>query len=87
METSNDGDTILFNVERDNWTVFTEEIGSALIPLKQIVKMESYHYVIVMEFNSELTDYNRLLFPHEKYILAILRHWVLMFTLQSRSER
>lgn len=70
METSNDGDTILFNVERDNWTVFTDEIGSALIPLKQIVKMESYHYVIVMEFNSELTDYNRLLFPHEKYIFS-----------------
>lgn len=70
METSNDGDTVSFDVERSNWVLFSDELGTALIPLTQTVKMESYHYVVVMEFNSDLTNYNRLLFPHEKYLFS-----------------
>lgn len=70
METSNDGDVKQFNVERDQWTLFTDDIGSALIPLHQEVTLETDHYIVVMDFYSELSDYNRLLFPHEDYIFS-----------------
>jgi hypothetical protein len=70
METSNDGDVVQFNVDRDQWATFTDELGSASIPLHQKVTLESDHYIVVMDYYSDMGDYNRLLFPHEDYIFS-----------------
>lgn len=70
MDTCNDGDLQSFDITRDNWTTYTDDLGSAQIPLYQKVYMQSDHYMITMEFFSKLSDYNRLLFPTENYVFS-----------------
>jgi hypothetical protein len=70
MSTSNDVDCWEFDVERSDWETYTDSLGSALIPLTQEVTMETEHIKVVMLFESELEDYNRLLFAHEYYIYS-----------------
>ncbi len=68
--TTNDGYVKIFKIERGNWAVYTDAIGSAKIPLHQKITIETTNYKTVMDFNSEIGDYNRLLFPHEDYIFS-----------------
>jgi hypothetical protein len=68
--TTNDGLVKIFKIERDNWAIYTDSIGSAKIPLKQKITIETTHYKTVMDFSSEIGDYNRLLFPHENYVFS-----------------
>ena len=70
METSSDGDLIAFDVDRSEWVSFTDEIGTALIPLRQIVTIVTTSYRVVLDYQSDLSNYNRLLFPHENYIFS-----------------
>ncbi|EFC39122.1 predicted protein [Naegleria gruberi] len=60
---TNDGKVLTFDVHRSNWTTITDTFGSAEIPLKQTCVMETEHYLVVIDFESKFTDYNRLLFP------------------------
>eukprot|EP00697_Spironema_sp_BW2_P016129 gnl/Spiro4/7251_TR3790_c0_g1_i2.p1 gnl/Spiro4/7251_TR3790_c0_g1~~gnl/Spiro4/7251_TR3790_c0_g1_i2.p1 ORF type:complete len:465 (-),score=81.46 gnl/Spiro4/7251_TR3790_c0_g1_i2:85-1443(-) len=60
-----DGSVSAFRVDRSAWTQFSDEFGTALIPLQQIVTLGSSHYTVVMNFTSALSDYNRLPFPLE----------------------
>lgn len=70
IETTNDGSVKRFTVERGNWVDYTDSIGSARIPLDQKVTMEMEHYKVIMDFRSQIEDYNRLLFPHEDYVFS-----------------
>ncbi len=68
--TTNDGIVKIYKIERDNWAVYTDSLGSAKIPLNQKITIETSNYKTVMDFRSEIGDYNRLLFPHEDYIFS-----------------
>ena len=68
--TTNDGVVKIFKIERGNCAIYTDSLGSADIPLNQTITIETTHYKTVMAFNSEIGDYNRLLFPHENYIFS-----------------
>ena len=68
--TTNDGKVKKFEITQDNWVEYTDTLGSALIPLNQKVYIETDHYITIMDYFSEIEDYNRLLFPHEKYIFS-----------------
>lgn len=70
MESSNDGDVEQFTVTRDQWATYTDAVGSAQIPMHQKVTLETKHYLTTMDFYSEASDYNRLLFPHEDYVFS-----------------
>ena len=70
LETTNDGYVKNFEVERDDWVEFVDTLGTAKIPLHQKVTIETEHYRTVMDFFSDIGDYNRLLFPHENYIFS-----------------
>eukprot|EP01137_Pigoraptor_chileana_P018511 Opistho-2@78106 len=59
-----------FEVDRSNWTDVTDAHGSASIPLRQIVTIESEAHLITMDFTSELRSYNRLLFPRQGYVFS-----------------
>lgn len=70
MDTSNDKDLVKFRIYRDQWTDYTDSLGTASIPLHQCVYLESKHYIVEMDFYSELEDYNRLPAVHENYIFS-----------------
>lgn len=70
MSTSNDGDTYTFEVTYLDWQLYTDNMGSALIPLTQIVYIETENYEVEMLFESDLSDYSRFLAPHENYIFS-----------------
>jgi len=68
--TTNDGFVKIFRIERSNWAIYSDAIGFAKIPLNQKITIETTNYKTVMDFKSEIGDYNRLLFPHENYIFS-----------------
>jgi hypothetical protein len=70
FESCNDGKLYRFDVERSNWVNITDSFGNATIPLRQIVTLESDTYLITMDFNSVVTNYNRLLFPFTSYVFS-----------------
>jgi len=70
MDSCNDGQLHQFNVERSNWVNITDSFGTATVPLRQFVTLESDTYLITMDFNSVITNYNRLLFPFTDYVFS-----------------
>lgn len=70
FESCNDGELHRFDVERSNWFNITDSFGNATIPLRQVVTLESDSYLITMDFNSVVTNYNRLLFPFTSYVFS-----------------
>ncbi|CAF1078110.1 unnamed protein product [Didymodactylos carnosus] len=70
FDSCNDGNLYRFDVERSNWTNITDSFGNATIPLRQLVTLESDSYLITMDFNSIITNYNRLLFPFTDYVFS-----------------
>jgi hypothetical protein len=68
--TTNDGIVKIFKVERGNWADYNDSVGPAKIPLNQKITIETSHYKTVMDFQSKIGDYNRLMFPHEDYIFS-----------------
>jgi len=70
LHTSNDGDCLLLNITRYNWTEFHDSHGSALIPLRQIVTMQTETYLLIADFQSDVSEYNRLVFPAEDFLYS-----------------
>ena len=70
MDSCNDGQLHQFNVERSNWVNITDSFGTATVPLRQFVTLESDTYLITMDFNSFITNYNRLLFLFTDYVFS-----------------
>ncbi len=68
--TTNDGHVKQFKLERDDWVEYSDAIGTAMIPLHQKVTIETEHYVVTLDYHSDIEEYNRLLFPHEDYIFS-----------------
>ncbi|KAL9652626.1 hypothetical protein ABK040_015589 [Willaertia magna] len=60
---TNDGKVLQFKVDRSEWTTVKDSLGEADIPLRQVLTMETTNYLVVMDFKSKWTDYNRLIFP------------------------
>lgn len=67
---STDGTLRVFTVDRSQWTTITDSMGSADIPLVQVVTMETDHYQAILNFTSSVESYNRLLFPFENFIFS-----------------
>jgi hypothetical protein len=67
---SNDEKVYNFDVARSNWVVITDSMGSASVPLNQIVTLETAHHKAVLEFDSKPADYNRLVFPYEDFVFS-----------------
>lgn len=63
LTSSSDGELVHFDVERSNWTTITDKFGTAQIPMRQVLTMESRDYFIKMDFVTKEDSYNRLLFP------------------------
>jgi hypothetical protein len=70
FDSCNDGKLHRFDVERSNWANITDSFGNATIPLRQLVTLESDSYLITMDFNSVVTNYNRLLFAFTSYVFS-----------------
>jgi len=72
FESTNDGDRKVrkFDVARSNWISFKDKFGVAEVPLRQIVTVETQNYHLVMDYQSEVKHYNRLLFPYEDFIFS-----------------
>jgi hypothetical protein len=68
--TSSDGDVYRFSVARSNWGTYTDDVGTAEIPFRQIVTIETSKKRVTMDFQSTAENYNRLLFPHQDYIFS-----------------
>ncbi|CAF1364221.1 unnamed protein product [Rotaria sordida] len=65
-----DGTLQRFDVERSHWTNITDSFGNATIPLRQLVTLETESYFITMDFNSIVTNYNRLVYPFTSYVFS-----------------
>jgi hypothetical protein len=59
-----------WDVARSDWATLTDSLGSDLIPLRQIVTIQTQKKLVTMDFQSTLADYNRLLFPHQDYVFS-----------------
>ena len=59
-----------WDIARSEWVLFTDSRGSDLIPLRQIVTIQTDKKRVTMDFQSALEDYNRLLFPHQDYVFS-----------------
>jgi len=70
IHTSNDVDLYYFNVTRSNWTTYTDNFGSALIPLQKTVTVITGHHTIIIDFFSDLDSYNRMLYPYRNYYFS-----------------
>jgi hypothetical protein len=70
LTSCNDGQLLQFDVKRSDWVNITDVFGTASIPLRQIVTLESSTYLVTMDFNSELSNYNRLLFPFKDFVFS-----------------
>ncbi len=67
---SMDGSTKRFDIERSDWVDYTDKFGSAKIPLKQTVTIETRKKMIIMRFTSTIENYNRLLFPTDGFVFS-----------------
>jgi hypothetical protein len=70
LGTASDGDLIRFRIDRSDWQTYTDGVGSAEIPYRQIVTIVTTTRRVTMDFQSEAANYNRLLFPHQDYIFS-----------------
>jgi hypothetical protein len=61
---STDGKVRNFTSTQANWVEFTDDFGSAQIPLSQTVTLETQRLQVILVFDSTVKDYVRLLFPH-----------------------
>lgn len=68
--TASDGDVYNFSVERSEWTSYADSVGTAQIPYRQIVSIETTTRRVTLDFQSVEANYNRLLFPHQDYIFS-----------------
>lgn len=59
-----------FDIKKNQWVDYQDKFGQARIPLQQTVTLESDQYKIIMDYSSEKSNYNRLLFPHKDYIFS-----------------
>ncbi len=67
---SMDGSTERFDIERSDWVDYIDTFGTAKIPLKQSVIIETKHKIVKMQFTSTIENYNRLLFPTDGYVFS-----------------
>lgn len=70
LRTSPDGTCKAFTIERSAWITFTDAFGSAEIPMVQVVTIETSTWKVVMRFESQPGNYNRLLFPTDGYCFS-----------------
>jgi len=70
FRSTNDGTVMRFQVQRSNWTTYKDKFGEALIPMRQVLTIETTNYLIVMDFTSVQSNYNRLLFPFNNNIFS-----------------
>eukprot|EP00466_Bigelowiella_natans_P006383 jgi/Bigna1/135094/aug1.28_g9802 len=57
------GGILAFDVERSQWSNFTDSMGSAMIPMRQILTARTEKHLVVMDFRSTMANYKRLVFP------------------------
>jgi hypothetical protein len=67
---SSDKTCKIFKVERSNWSEYKDVFGTASIPLMQIVTIETRAHKIIMKYESNDANYNRLLFPTDGYVFS-----------------
>lgn len=58
-------------MERTNWVNFTDKHGVASLPLSQTLHLKTDNYEVTLEFTSDTSAYNRLLFPRQVERAAI----------------
>ncbi|MGA1875397.1 MAG: hypothetical protein ACMUIA_07305 [bacterium] len=63
-------DVLSFEVERLEWAEYTDALGTAQIPYRQVVRIETKYKRVTLDFHSRPENYNRLLFPHQDYIFS-----------------
>jgi hypothetical protein len=63
-------DVLAFEVEHLEWGAYTDALGTAQIPYRQIVRIETKYKRVTLDFHSRPENYNRLLFPHQDYIFS-----------------
>jgi hypothetical protein len=67
---SADGELVRFEVNRSQWITYSDKMGKARIPLRQLVTIETATKRVVLDFVSNEACYNRLLFFHQDYIFS-----------------
>eukprot|EP00003_Mantamonas_plastica_P011808 TRINITY_DN2172_c0_g1_i1.p1 TRINITY_DN2172_c0_g1~~TRINITY_DN2172_c0_g1_i1.p1 ORF type:complete len:435 (-),score=115.22 TRINITY_DN2172_c0_g1_i1:23-1327(-) len=67
---TNDGEVISMKVDRSGYFNFTDKWGSAQIPLRQIMTLETTNHRVVMDFDSIPENYNRLFFTYDTGIFS-----------------
>ncbi|CAF2675424.1 unnamed protein product [Rotaria sp. Silwood2] len=70
FDSCNDETLQRFEVERSYWTNITDSFGNATIPLHQLVTLKTDSYLITMDFNSVVINYNRLLSSFTSYVFS-----------------
>lgn len=50
--------------------IFQDKFGEAKIPLQQSIYFETGHHQILMEFESTVDEYNRLLYPYQDFFFS-----------------
>lgn len=68
--TASDGELLDYSVDRSDWSTYTDAVGSAQIPYRQIVTILTTTKRVTMDFQSGPENYNRLLFPHQDYVFS-----------------
>eukprot|EP00455_Lapot_gusevi_P009635 TRINITY_DN1432_c0_g1_i2.p1 TRINITY_DN1432_c0_g1~~TRINITY_DN1432_c0_g1_i2.p1 ORF type:complete len:511 (-),score=122.50 TRINITY_DN1432_c0_g1_i2:17-1363(-) len=66
LASSSDGYLTKYHVDRDDWQVYSDEFGSALIPLRQHFQVETKFHRASVNFQSKLEQYFRLPITIEK---------------------
>ena len=70
FEGTNDGAVRAFSANQSAWTNFTDDFGTARLPLSQTVILETDHVRVEMVFASSPSQYVRLLFPHKDSLFS-----------------
>jgi len=73
LASSSDGYVSNISVSVDNWTTFTDVMGSALVPLKHVYYVETKTLILNVEFRIKDGQYFRIPFKHYSNIYSDFR--------------